>query len=228
MSEQTEKKKKKGVKREKKVETLPEEKKVEEIKRDIIKISIPNYYVGPGTNGEQEEENSKFLFFVTGYEKKYLRYFYTDVEVFKKLKPNSSLKYLSGIEYVNDVKEKIKTALGINKSLKLMEDILDGIVSDKDLANQDNSRKKLIGYKKLERLKKLYNILVDFTAKLLHEYYWYDFSSDKLQSNGDDLNDIINNIFPIIKEMKKRFEEQIDEEFPDDAIFKVMKDNIKG
>ena len=63
--------------------------------------------------------------------KNYLRYFYIDVDTLKKYKNANYNTFNISIVYLNDIKDKIKTVLGINKSLKLMEDILDGIVSDK-------------------------------------------------------------------------------------------------
>jgi len=79
--------------------------------------------------------------------------------------------------------------------------------------------------KKLNRLRKIHKNIIEYFMQLLHDLYWVDIKTNKKSSK--DLNYYIQSIYPIIKQLIKDLECEVDKEYPSDLIEKQMKIEYK-
>ena len=196
------------------------DKPVEEIKKDIIKINIPNYEVNSVYKAKIlcDNNSSKIL-------NKYLPFFYLSYYTtsYKREKyKNSSLVpgdqgSFDGAgqninEYINNIKDNFDLALGFSEKQRIM----DMTIKHVERPETEYIKKQLPSYKRLERTKKLHDIILNFTLKILHDFYWLDFNN--YVKNPQPIEYHIKIIIPLILKLVDKFDEEIKREYPNDVV----------
>jgi len=139
------------------------------------------------------------------------------------LPPIGDLSKKSLIDYNINHEEKMKEVLMLNKTFNLLrseiEEKFEAKLDDVEnlaKANDANAIRLLskikcsFQYKKFRRLNEFYNLLIEFTLKIFHLFYWNDFQE---QINvPEPLEDLIPLIMPKIINLKEFFEEFVSRE----------------
>ena len=122
------------------------------------------------------------------------------------------------LSYLENLREQVKYALNIPEYLEMLQLTIDSMNYD----TEDKKYSSLL-YKKMEKLKVIYNRLVTTTLGLCHDLYWKLFP---VLSRGKLPNQVMKEILPIVLEMKHAFEKQVELEFPTDVVSKLVQQNI--
>ena len=118
--------------------------------------------------------------------------------------------------YVFQLESEFKDVLEIRETLAYLDDeicAIDKIVTDDDRTDRMPF---LLRYKKMKRLEKFYNSLIEFSLIVLHDFYWIDITKNK--PGPYPLQNRLLKIMPVILQIKLLFENIIHEEFPTDII----------
>ena len=110
-------------------------------------------------------------------------------------------------EYFLNCEIKLKKALNIDKIIKGYNQYIFVLDRCTDIKNIHF----LPRYQKMKRLESFYDFIIEYGLKLIHQYYWEDFTLNK--SSLLTLKECIQKTLPIIIELKHKFEDQVNDEF---------------
>lgn len=132
-------------------------------------------------------------------------------------------------EYFNDLKQRFRVALGIPDSLKNLQDIIEVIDRPQNAqANNNDWMQGVPRYKKMMKLKEVYELLIKFTLELIHKFYWVNFlkrnpaagnfvSAEQIP-NIHNINHYVERVIPISLQLKKLLEQEVENDFPTDIV----------
>jgi hypothetical protein len=161
-------------------------KTVEEVKKDVEKIVFPGYNIPaqPAVIDEQIKTAAGFTLVQLpvanfNFVGKTIPFFYL-----RSLDDKTDLN-TSTRQYFNDIKNRLKQALGIPQTIKKLSDIIE-VIDRPQIENNDNLnwRNLVPRGKKLNRLKVVYEILLKFTLEMIHNFYWVDFLKVNMGPNN--------------------------------------------
>jgi len=136
------------------------------------------------------------------------------------LKNNKSVYYsMRGVDVLNKVNNYL---LNLKKSLKdalKINTVLNGIrqsITYLDRQNEWDIITELPRFKRLQRLKQLYETVVRIGLTLIHNFYWQDIT-ENLSSDDNTLDKCIEMASPYIIKLKHEMEDLVKKEFSYDA-----------
>ena len=205
------------------IEKIQSDKTDEKVKSDIKKIVIPTYHVDTVAKAQiiaTANFNNIYSF--------YLPYLYLNedtINLRREMYRNTFLITRANYdaagkdirEYINDIKDKFSSALGFSYKQQFLYYTIIAI----DRPETEEILKALPRYKRLERLKKFHNNVLDFTLKILHDFLWIDINTNK--RNTKPLDDYVQMIIPIIMKLVDSFETELEKEYPQDVIEKALR-----
>ena len=197
-------------------EKINQDKSEKQVKKDLLDITIPYFYIdsvikGTSINGIVLNN------LIFG---QYIPYFYLNMTQIRKIYDEKTRSDI--LAYLNKIKDDLSYAFGFPMK---HQEIYDTIIAiDRpDLTKIDINA--LPRGKKLNRLRKIHKNIIEYFMQLLHDLYWVDIKTNKKSSK--DLNYYVQSIYPIIKQLIKDLECEVDKEFPSDLIEKQMKIEYK-
>ena len=121
--------------------------------------------------------------------------------------PNGAKEQI--IRYILRIRQTVKYAFQMQKMEQLLEDIINNIDQPSEIYLTQIPR-----YKKLQRLRKLNEQVIDFFLTTLHNYYWSNLPANK--TTNENINEIIKRITPITVNLHKALLDELHYEFPKD------------
>ena len=224
-----------STKKPKSIKIKPEE----EIKKDVEKIVFPSYNVTAQPNTQDAQIKAAAGYTVVqipvaifNFVGKIVPFFY-----FRTLDEKTDLN-INTRQYFNDLKNRLKQALGIPQTIKKLSDIIEVIDRPQvENANNANWRQLVPRGKKLRRLKEVYEILIKFTLEMIHNFFWVDFIKPRMVNNAlasaeqitniHNINHYIERVIPISLQLKKLLESEVELDYPSDIIDLQYANNSK-
>lgn len=183
------------------------------IKDDMIDLKIRSYVCDNTNNNESRLITRYFGRESVLLKGKHIPFFY-----------NESLDY-NGTESIKDyfktIKQNLRYAFNTFEILQEYEDYIEVL----DRPANELLKQKLPRYKKMKRLESLYEMLINFTLTVLHNFFWLDISLGIGGAGTKNLSYRIEQIMPLILNVKKMFEDMIDDEYPIKNFRDQMKNN---
>lgn len=131
----------------------------------------------------------------------YYKYFVYDDNILKSTDDKEK-------NYILNLKKKMENSLNIRKILKDFEMAM--YINDNNASNDDDLKNKLPRKIKMERVKQMYNYLIDTSLRLLHNLFYINL--DNYEENTYTIEECLKVAEPIIFSMKSQLEAQVNKE----------------
>ena len=195
-------------------EKINNDKTDNEIRDDLIDLKVRHFKVQE-TGDESSLITQAFGKGNTLLKGKMIPFFYSEC-LYMKDTEWGKINNKTILNYFKTLKQDLKYAYDVHAILQNYEDAIETL----DRPTDFNKKILLPRYKKMKRLESFYDILINFTLTVLHNFFWVNITKGIEKGAGSkNISYRVKQILPIMMKIKKMFEDEIDKEFP--ATFKA-------